>query len=50
MWDREYLLNKEEYLKLFDDIMQKEQDTNVEFLEKVLSDLLKVENMQCSCS
>src|SRR5210317_479212 len=32
-WDREYLANKEEYLKLFDDIMQKEQDTNVEFLE-----------------
>ena len=31
-WDREYLANKEEYLKLFDDIMQKEQDTNVEFL------------------
>jgi hypothetical protein len=39
MWDREYLANKEEYLKLFDDIMQKEQDTNVEFLETSLKDL-----------
>ena len=39
MWDREYLANKEEYLKLFDDIMQKEQDTNVEFLEKSLKEL-----------
>ena len=39
MWDKEYLSNKEEYLKLFDDIMQKEQDTNVEFLETSLKDL-----------
>jgi len=38
-WDREYLANKEEYLKLFDDIMQKEQDTNVEFLETSLKEL-----------
>jgi len=39
MWDREYLANKEEYLKLFDDIMQKEQDTNVEFLETSLKEI-----------
>ena len=39
MWDKEYLANKEEYLKLFDDIMQKEQDTNVEFLETSLKEL-----------
>ena len=39
MWDREYLANKEEYLKLFNDIMQKEQDTNVEFLETSLKEL-----------
>jgi UDP-2-acetamido-2-deoxy-ribo-hexuluronate aminotransferase len=39
MWDREYLANKEQYLKLFDDIMQKEQDTNVEFLETSLKEL-----------
>ena len=39
MWDREYLANKEEYLKLFNDIMQKEQDTNVEFLETSLTKL-----------
>src|SRR6056300_314679 len=38
-WDREYLANKEEYLKLFDDIMQKEQDTNVEFLETSVKEL-----------
>ncbi len=34
-WGREYLENKEEYLKLFDNIMQKEQEKNVEFLEKI---------------
>ena len=39
MWDREYLANKEEYLKLFNYIMQKEQDTNVEFLETSLKEL-----------
>jgi dTDP-4-amino-4,6-dideoxygalactose transaminase len=35
-WDREYLENKEEYLKLFDSSMQKEQERNIEFLEKKL--------------
>ena len=35
-WHKDYLLNKEEYLKLFDTTMQKEQETNVEFLEKSL--------------
>ena len=38
-WDREYLENKEEYLKLFDRVMQKEQERNVEFLEKSLKEL-----------
>ena len=33
-WDKEYLDNKEEYLELFDTVMQKEQETNIEFLEK----------------
>jgi len=33
-WDREYLANKEEYLKIFDGAMQQEQEQNVEFLEK----------------
>jgi len=32
-WDREYLQNKEVYLKLFDNIMSREQETNVDFLE-----------------
>ena len=36
-WDREYLANKEEYLKLFDSAMQKEQEQNVEFLEKSIT-------------
>ena len=38
-WDREYLENKEEYLKLFDSVMQKEQERNIEFLEKSLKEL-----------
>src|SRR6056300_606251 len=35
-WDREYLEHKDEYLKLFDRSMQKEQEGNVEFLEDKL--------------
>ena len=38
-WDREYLENKEEYLKLFDSVMQKEQERNIEFLEKSLKEI-----------
>ena len=38
-WHKDYLLNKEEYLKLFDVTMQKEQEANVEFLEKSLTKL-----------
>ena len=36
-WIREYLANKEEYLKIFDGAMQQEQEQNVEFLEKSLT-------------
>ena len=36
-WVREYLANKEEYLKIFDGAMQQEQEQNVEFLEKSLT-------------
>ena len=36
-WDREYLANKDEYLKIFDSAMQQEQEQNVEFLEKNLT-------------
>tara|TARA_B100000902_G_scaffold3902_1_gene5031 strand:+ start:863 stop:1930 length:1068 start_codon:yes stop_codon:yes gene_type:complete len=36
-WDREYTHNKKDYMELFDRVMQKEQETNVEFLEKNLS-------------
>ena len=38
-WDQEYLTNKDEYLELFDRVMQKEQETNVEFLEKNLAEI-----------
>jgi len=40
-WHKDYLLNKEEYLKLFDVTMQKQQETNVEFLEKSLVKLTR---------
>ena len=39
-WDREYLHNKKDYMELFDRVMQKEQETNIEFLEKNLSSRL----------
>ena len=38
-WDREYLANKEEYLKLFDSAMQKEQEQNVESLVNIKENL-----------
>ena len=36
-WAREYLEHKDEYLNLFDKIMQKEQEGNIEFLEDKLT-------------
>jgi dTDP-4-amino-4,6-dideoxygalactose transaminase len=39
-WNREYLENKEEYLELFDRIMQQEQEKNIEFLEKSVVNLV----------
>ena len=33
-WDREYLQNKDSYQLLFDNIMIREQEANVEFLEE----------------
>ncbi|QOI69051.1 putative UDP-4-amino-4-deoxy-L-arabinose--oxoglutarate aminotransferase [Pelagibacter phage Mosig EXVC030M] len=36
-WDKEYLINNKDYIKLFDKSMQREQESNVEFLEKNLS-------------
>ena len=39
-WDKEYLHNKKDYLELFDKVMQKEQESNIEFLEKNLSSRL----------
>ena len=35
-YKKEYLFNKQEYLKLFDDVMQQDQEQNVEFLEDSL--------------
>ncbi len=39
-WDRDYLANKDEYLKLFDNVMQKENERNVEFLEKKIQKVI----------
>ena len=36
-WDKEYELYKHQYQELFDDCMKKEQETNIEFLEKNIS-------------
>ena len=38
MWDREYLANKEEYLKLFNDIMQK---VNARLIKQALINMIK---------
>ena len=38
-YKKEYLFNKQEYLKLFDSVMQEEQEQNVEFLEKSLKEI-----------
>src|SRR6056300_1185141 len=38
-WNLEYLHNKHEYLRLFDLSMQKEQEQNIEFLEKHIADI-----------
>ena len=36
-WDQDYLENKELYINLFDDAIQKDNEKNVEFLEKKIS-------------
>ena len=38
-YKKEYLFNKQEYLKLFDSVMQEEQEQNVEFLEKSIKEI-----------
>jgi len=48
-WDREYLEHKDEYLELFDKSMQKEQESNVEFLEDKLK-LLTGRKYAVACS
>src|SRR6056300_1817340 len=48
-WDREYLEHKAEYLELFDKSMQKEQESNVEFLEDKLK-LLTGRKYAVACS
>src|SRR5210317_984381 len=47
-WDKEYELYKDDYLKLFDEVMQKEQETNIEFLEKSLSKMLGRNVVACA--
>jgi UDP-2-acetamido-2-deoxy-ribo-hexuluronate aminotransferase len=39
-WNKDYALNKEEYLKLFDECMQEKQEQNIEFLEKTITDTI----------
>jgi UDP-2-acetamido-2-deoxy-ribo-hexuluronate aminotransferase len=48
-WNREYLKHKDEYLELFDKSMQKEQESNVEFLEDKLK-LLTGRKYAVACS
>ena len=38
-YKKEYLFNKQEYIKLFDSVMQEEQEQNVEFLEKSIKEI-----------
>lgn len=47
-WCKEYELYKDDYLKLFDEVMQKEQETNIEFLEKSLSKMLGRNVVACA--
>ena len=47
-WTKEYQLNKSDYLQLFDDVMQREQETNIEFLEKSLSEKLGRKVVACA--
>jgi UDP-2-acetamido-2-deoxy-ribo-hexuluronate aminotransferase len=39
-WDREYLQNKDSYQLLFDNIMVREQEANVEFLEESIKKIV----------
>jgi dTDP-4-amino-4,6-dideoxygalactose transaminase len=43
-WDREYLQNKDSYQLLFDNIMTREQEANVEFLEESIKNIV---NRKC---
>ena len=47
-WIKEYELHKHEYLELFDNVMKREQETNIEFLEKSLSKKLGRKVVACA--
>ena len=47
-WTKEYEIHKHEYLELFDNVMKKEQETNIEFLEKSLSKKLGRKVVVCA--
>ena len=47
-WIKEYKIHKHEYLELFDNVMMKEQETNIEFLEKSLSKKLGRKVVACA--
>ena len=39
-WHKEYEWNKDEYIKLFDEVMQEKQEQNIEFLEKTITNTI----------
>ena len=48
-WIREYEeIETSEYLKLFDRVMRKENDTNVEFLEKSIEEVIGRKAIVCN--
>ena len=47
-WDKEYEIYSKEYLQLFDKVMRQEQETNIEFLEKSISDKIGRKAVVCA--
>ena len=39
-WKYEYEVDKENYLKLFDECMKENQEQNIEFLEKTIKNIV----------
>ena len=43
-WYKDYKENSEEYLELFNEVMQDKQEQNIEFLEKSIKDITRREH------